>query len=77
MRLLILTSFLCAAVACSSHRPEATPTPPPPEIHAERPPQLQGCTIKAKMATCECVSASTRIDVKTGKSVVICKLNVR
>ena len=70
--------LLCLlGIGCSSHKPARAPVPPPtPEIRVIHP-QLEGCAIKNKIATCECLSASTRIDSKTGKSVVICKIAVK
>ena len=69
--------FIMSALACAAHQSTHAPVPPPaPEIHVihSRP---EGCTIKNNVATCECLSATTRIDSKTGKSVVICKVNVK
>jgi hypothetical protein len=85
---LFLFSILCLA-GCGAKKKPVAATPPPPPPSAPAPPRLlsqmppptaeviEHCVVtkqeNANTVSCRCEPVTTRIDSKTGHTVIVCK----
>jgi len=86
--ILFLFSILCLAGCGAKKKPvAATPPPPPPSaaapapVRSQMPPPtaevIEHCVVikkeNANTVSCRCEPVTTRIDSKTGHTVIVCK----
>jgi hypothetical protein len=82
MRHLWLIVLVCL-IGCSSKKKTVVPAqpPPPPPVRSQMPPPtaevIEQCVVtkreNANTVSCRCVPVTTRIDSKTGHTVIVCK----
>jgi hypothetical protein len=86
MRNLWLILLLCL-VSCSAKKKPVAATPPPPSaaapapVRSQMPPPtaevIEHCVVtkqeNANTVSCRCEPVTTRIDAKTGHTVIVCK----
>ena len=86
MRNLWLILLLCL-VGCSAKKKPVATTPPPPSVAAPAPVRsqmppptaevIEHCVVtkqeNANTVSCRCEPVTTRIDSKTGHTVIVCK----
>ena len=82
MRHLWLIVLVCL-IGCSSKKKTVTPAQPqpPPPVRSQMPPPtaevIEHCVVtkreNANTVSCRCVPVTTRIDSKTGHTVIVCK----
>lgn len=79
---LFLFAILGVAGCSAKKKPVAPPQPPPPApVRSQMPPPsaevIEHCVVakreNANTVTCRCVPVTTRIDSKTGHTVIVCK----
>jgi hypothetical protein len=87
MRNLWLILLLCLVGCSAKKKPVAAPTPPPPAaavpapVRSQMPPPtaevIEHCVVtkqeNANTVSCRCEPVTTRIDSKTGHTVIVCK----
>ena len=82
--ILFLLSILFLAGCAAKKKPVAPPQPaalPPPPIRSQMPPPsaevIEHCVVNkqenANTVTCRCEPVTTRIDSKTGHTVIVCR----
>ena len=78
---LILLVFLIGCSAKKKTAAPAQPPPPPAPVRSQMPPPtaevIEHCVVtkreNANTVSCRCVPVTTRIDSKTGHTVIVCK----
>lgn len=74
--------FLCLLGCSAKKKPVAPPPPPPPApVRSQMPPPtaevIEHCVVtkqeNANTVSCRCEPVTTRIDSKTGHTVIVCK----
>ena len=78
---LILLVFLIGCPAKKKTVAPAQPPPPPAPVRSQMPPPtaevIEHCVVtkqeNANTVSCRCVPVTTRIDSKTGHTVIVCK----
>ncbi len=78
--------LLVCLIGCSEKKPVAVKPPPPPAlapapVKSQMPPPtaeiIEHCVVSkqenANTVSCRCVPVTTRIDSKTGHTVIVCK----
>ena len=82
MKNLWLILFLCLLGCSAKKKPVAPAQPPPPApVRSQMPPPtaevIEHCVVtkreNANTVSCRCVPVTTRIDSKTGHTVIVCK----
>jgi hypothetical protein len=83
--ILFLFSILCLSGCAAKKQPVAAATPPPPPppapVRSQVPPPtaevIEHCVVtkqeNANTVSCRCEPVTTRIDSKTGHTVIVCK----
>jgi hypothetical protein len=83
--ILFLFSILCFSGCAAKKQPVATaatpPPPPPAPVRSQLPPPtaevIEHCVVtkqeNANTVSCRCEPVTTRIDSKTGHTVIVCK----
>jgi hypothetical protein len=75
--------LLVLLIGCSAKKKTVAPAqpPPPPPVRSQMPPPtaevIEHCVVikreNANTVSCRCVPVTTRIDSKTGHTVIVCK----
>jgi len=75
--------LLVLLIGCSAKKKTVAPTqpPPPPPVRSQMPPRtaevIEHCVVtkreNANTVSCRCVPVTTRIDSKTGHTVIVCQ----
>jgi hypothetical protein len=83
MKKLCLVLLLPFLAGCAAKRkpPASTPPPAPAQVRSQMPPPeaelIEHCVISkhenANTVSCRCLPMTTRIDSKTGYTVIVCK----
>jgi hypothetical protein len=84
MKRLCLVLLLPLLAGCAAKKQPPTPTPPPPapaQVRSQLPPPnaelIEHCVVtkqeNANTVSCRCLPMTTRIDSKTGYTVIVCK----
>jgi hypothetical protein len=84
---LFLFIFLVLLLGCAAKQKQVTPPQPPPQVlppppvRSQMPPPsaevIEHCVVSkqenANTVSCRCLPVTTRIDSKTGHTVIVCK----
>ena len=84
MKKLCLVLLLPLLAGCAAKKQPPAPTPPPPapaQVRSQLPPPnaelIEHCVVtkqeNANTVSCRCLPMTTRIDSKTGYTVIVCK----
>ncbi len=84
MKKLVSVSFLFSILflsGCAAKKQPVAAVPPPPPVRSQLPPPtaevIEHCVVtkqeNANTVSCRCEPVTTRIDSKTGHTVIVCK----